>query len=164
MQTCYGPFGPSDLNGIEEVLKESQVEYEITDDDGLSEHYRSKPPPGLSGGAIPAHRNLYLLVDSEELRKVSHLLENYSINPNPVTDIREFTNNDLEQEEYLCTQCNFVSNQPGQCPDHQVDLISFSEYVQWSNSKKDRAMSTYLKIFWLSFLGFILAAVLSRYF
>lgn len=42
---------------------------------------------------------------------------------------------ELQHEEYLCLQCDFVSSSPGSCPKHGVALLEYSDWVAAQSSQ-----------------------------
>jgi len=90
MMNSYGPFAPFETDEIGSILKECQIEYEVQYDEKLANSYRSlrelPRPYGGDPSPVTTHRYLFVLVDSEKIKKVGSQLENFGINP--IVDLR----------------------------------------------------------------------------
>jgi hypothetical protein len=90
-------------------LSESQLSQVIAKLDQFKAHYT------LDGENIEVADSLVPLVE-EELVRIGAL---------PPIEEPE-----LDHEEYLCPQCDFISHVPGTCPKHGVALVDFSSWVK----------------------------------
>lgn len=128
-----GPFNGFHVQEIIRVLQELGVEPSLMQDSQALDKMRDKdkdemPKVGLHRGLFKSRGDfVYLEIpDSTNMDDIYPALEKYGfVRPNPAEHSEH-----LESAEYHCLQCDYVSDHPGSCPQHQGTLLEYSEWLQ----------------------------------
>lgn len=127
-----GPFNGFHVQEIIRVLKERGVEPTVLQDPEALDKIRDKdkdetPNVGINRGLFKSRGDfVYLeLPDSTDMASLYPSLEKYGV----VAPIAPEQSEILESAEYHCLQCDFISDHPGTCPQHQIGLLEYSEWL-----------------------------------
>lgn len=150
----YGPLSKSDIEILKELLDREGAKYTITHSiDDLQESKEARKKQFVTsyptyGGA---DRFLYIDINPVDLLIVRGQLEKMgfivrSKVPQP----------EAEVEEYLCPKCKHCSLEPGYCPQHEIALLPFSDWVV----EKQKLQFSWNRMVLLVVLGLVVAALI----
>lgn len=130
-----GPFSEFDLSRLTEKLDSFNAHYTIgVSKEELQQSQNEVQTRPLNPNPTYQAQQPYLYLEvadglvhliGDELEKMAQLA--------PTDDVDEFK----DADEYLCVQCDYISQTAGTCPQHGVALLEFSEYVSAKRSAGD---------------------------
>ncbi len=147
-----GPMLPTDFAKLKERLDLAKLEYAVNFDQAVKENPSLiKPPDRLA--VYPTYQGIepyiYMDLGPQALLLLKKDLEKMGF------DIVERDRSVPEKPEFLCPQCDHVSEWPGECPQHHVKLLTFEE---WNAQRRFRS-DYYFRIFLLVVALVILYAI-----
>lgn len=155
-----GPLSLIHFSKLEEKLNKLNIPFQKIEDLELMKNHldsarqkemrdptRSQHP--VYSGISPEY--IYLEIDKEAVLLLKQDLDNIGVTwgqhlePEPI-------------EEYLCTECSYISESQGRCPVHKKLLLNYSDWVE--DQKKVRPMGRFWRYLLLSIpLGLLALAI-----
>lgn len=118
----FGPMTEIDINALKVLLDKAGEKYSIlvsSEDIENANRYRSSKPVARYAFYDGNDTCLYLEINDSAYSILRHELENRGL-------IDNFEDVPKLQTEYVCTDCDFISGEPGKCPTHQLELLESS--------------------------------------
>jgi hypothetical protein len=154
-----GPFSSFHIDEIKQRLAEQNIPYALVQDPQALEKIRSEEkqrPPSRNPVFRSTGDYLYLDVDASSVDTILPHLEKYGV----VAAATEEETERLENAEYHCPHCDYVSDNEGFCNKHNVRLLEFSDWVN-SDSKSGKSGQMYAILFIITII--VGAALLRMY-
>ena len=147
-----GPISPFEFDYLKNYCEKNAIEFEFDVDAELKAVADSRIEHTINGQYNPLTRRAtptfeyqsqkfihFYINQIDSLRIVGAL----NLIATPINEVQqsgraESQNSDVDEEDFMCPQCNFVTTAAGKCPTHGFDLMPYYDCLRFRSSQKSK--------------------------